>query len=84
VSALGLAPTGGTRLSHAGGARAGARARGLGLLDCLGQNGLFLFLEFLLPFLFISSRVLNSNSNHVSNSNQINYVQPFKEYLGSI
>jgi hypothetical protein len=43
-----------------------------------------IFLEFLLPFLFIFSRVFNSNSNHVSNSNQIKYVQQFKEYLGSI
>jgi hypothetical protein len=43
-----------------------------------------IFLEFLLPFLFIFSRVFNSNSNQVSNSNQIKYVQHFKEYLGSI
>jgi hypothetical protein len=43
-----------------------------------------IFLEFLLPSLFIFSRVLNSNSNKVSNSNQIKYVQHFKEYLGSI
>jgi hypothetical protein len=42
------------------------------------------FLEFLLPFLFIFSRVFNSNSNQVSNSNQIKYVQQFKEYLSSI
>jgi hypothetical protein len=28
-----------------------------------------IFLEFLLPFLFIFSRVFNSNSNQVSNSN---------------
>jgi hypothetical protein len=38
-----------------------------------------IFLEFLLPFLFIFSRVFNSNSNQVSNSNQIKYVQHFKE-----
>jgi hypothetical protein len=43
-----------------------------------------IFLEFLLPFLFIFSRVFNSNSNQVSNSNQIKYVQHSKEYLGSI
>jgi hypothetical protein len=43
-----------------------------------------IFLDFLLPFLFIFSRVFNSNSNQVSNSNQIKYVQHFKEYLGSI
>jgi hypothetical protein len=43
-----------------------------------------IFLEFLLPFIFIFSRVFNSNSNQVSNSNQIKYVQHFKEYLGSI
>jgi hypothetical protein len=35
-----------------------------------------------MPFLFIFSRVFNSNSNQVSNSNQINHVQQFKEYLG--
>jgi hypothetical protein len=65
-------------------ARARARAR-------VGLNGLPwadlafpIFLEFLLPFLFIFSRVFNSNSNQVSNSNQIKYVQHFKEYLGSI
>jgi hypothetical protein len=40
--------------------------------------------EFLIAFLFIFSRVFNSNSNQVSNSNQIKYVQQFKEYLGSI
>jgi hypothetical protein len=43
-----------------------------------------IFLEFLLTFLFIFSRVFNSNSIQVSNSNQIKYVQQFKEYLGSI
>jgi hypothetical protein len=43
-----------------------------------------IFLEFLLPFPFIFSRVFNSNSNQVSNSNQIKYVQQFKKYLGSI
>jgi hypothetical protein len=43
VSTLGLVPTGGTRLLDAGGARARVRARGLGLLGCLGRNGLFLF-----------------------------------------
>jgi hypothetical protein len=37
--------------------------------------------EFLIVFLFIFSRVLNSNSNQVSNSNQIKHVQQFKEYL---
>jgi hypothetical protein len=40
--------------------------------------------EFLIAFLFIFSRVFNSNSNQVSISNQIKYVQQFKEYLGSI
>jgi hypothetical protein len=82
VSALGLAPTGGAGLSGTEGARARA---------CAGLSGLVwaelvfsFFLEFLLPFLFIFSRVFNSNSNQVSNSNQIKYVQQFKEYLGSI
>jgi hypothetical protein len=40
--------------------------------------------EFLIAFLFIFSRVFNSNSNQDSISNQIKYVQQFKEYLGSI
>jgi hypothetical protein len=34
--------------------------------------------DFLIAFLFIFSRVFNSNSN------QIKYMQQFKEYLGSI
>jgi hypothetical protein len=38
-----------------------------------------IFLEFLLPFLFIFSRIFNSNSNQVSISNPIKYVQHFKE-----
>jgi hypothetical protein len=81
---LRVAPTCGTRLSGRGGARAQACAR-------TGLNGLpwaefgFLFsTEFLIAFLFIFSRVFNSNSNQVSNSNQIKYVQQFKEYLGSM
>jgi hypothetical protein len=37
--------------------------------------------EFLIAFLFIFSRVFNSNSNQVPNSNQIKHVQQFKEYL---
>jgi hypothetical protein len=40
--------------------------------------------DFLIAFLFIFSRVFNSNSNQVSKSNQIKYVQQFKEYLDSI
>jgi hypothetical protein len=50
----------------------------------LGRISFSFFLEFLIAFLFIFSRVFNSNSNQVSNSNQIKYVQLFKEYLGSI
>jgi hypothetical protein len=37
--------------------------------------------EFLIAFLFIFSRVFNSNSNQVSNSNQTKHVQQFKGYL---
>jgi hypothetical protein len=72
VSALGLAPTGGARLSGTEG------ARGLAWVELAFS----FFLEFLLPFIFIFSRIFNSNQ--VSNSNQIKYVQQFKEYLGSI
>jgi hypothetical protein len=60
-------------------------ARGLGLNGpAWAEMAFSIFLEFLLPFLFIFSRVFNSNSIHVSNSNQLKYVQQFKEYLGSI
>jgi hypothetical protein len=55
---------------------------GLGLMGRLGLKLPFLFSrEFLIAFLFIFSRVFNSNSNQVSNSNQIKHVQQFKEYL---
>jgi hypothetical protein len=64
---------------------------GAGTRSRAGLNGLTwakfsfpFFMEFLIAFLFIFSRVFNSNSNQVSNSNQIKYVQQFKEYLGSI
>jgi hypothetical protein len=80
--ALGLAPTGGTRLSDKGDARARAWARLNG--PAWAEMAVSIFLEFLLPFLFIFSRVFNSISIQVSNSNQIKYVQQFKEYLGSI
>jgi hypothetical protein len=63
--ALGFAPTGGGPPVRHRDARVRARA---------GLNGLPwaelafpIFLEFLLPFLFIFSRVFNSNSNQVSN-----------------
>jgi hypothetical protein len=83
--ALELAPTGGARLSGTEGARAQARARGAGPASAKWAKMAFsIFLECLLPFLFIFSRVFNSNSIQVSNSNQIKYVQQFKEYLGSI
>jgi hypothetical protein len=63
----------------------GARGRRRGLNGLVWAEMAFsFFLEFLLPFLFIFSRVFNSNSNQVSNSNQIKYVQQLKEYLGSI
>jgi hypothetical protein len=58
--------------------RAGARR------PAWAEMAFSIFLEFLLPFLFIFSRVFNSNSIQVSNSNQLKYVQQFKEYLGSI
>jgi hypothetical protein len=66
--------------------RAQARARARAGLNGLpwAELAFPIFLEFLLPFLLIFSRVFNSNSNQVSNSNQIKYVQHFKEYLGSI
>jgi hypothetical protein len=75
---------------QAGSARQAQGRAGAGTRAGAGLNGLPwaelafpIFLEFLLPFLFIFSRVFNSNSNQVTNSNQIKYVQHFKEYLGS-
>jgi hypothetical protein len=65
---------------QAQGARGGAGLNGL----VWAEMAFSFFLEFLLPFLFIFSRVFNSNSNQVSNSNQMKYVQQFKEYLGLI
>jgi hypothetical protein len=51
------------------------RARKLGRLGLTGPDWLFLFLGNFYFFLFIFSRVFNSNSNQVSNSNQIKYMQ---------
>jgi hypothetical protein len=65
---------------------AGTRTRrpaGLGWAEPIWAEMVFLFSrEFLLPFLFIFSRVFNSNSNQVLNSNQIKHVHQFKEYFG--
>jgi hypothetical protein len=62
---------------HAGMSARGARPNGPTWAELA-----FLFSrEFLIAFLFIFSRVYNSNSNQVSNSNQIKHVQQFKEYL---
>jgi hypothetical protein len=66
----------GTPVRHRG--RAGARA-GVGLNGPVWAEFGFPFSrEFLISFLFIFSRAFNSNSNQVSNSNQIKYVQQFK------
>jgi hypothetical protein len=75
--ALRLAPIGGARLLDTRDARVreGARLNG----PTWAEMAFSIFLEFLLPFLFVFSRVFNSNSNQVSNSNQIKYVQQFKE-----
>jgi hypothetical protein len=59
-------------------ARVGARLNG----TTWAELGFPFSREFLIAFLFIFSRFFNSNSNQVSNSNQINLVQQFKEYLG--
>jgi hypothetical protein len=69
--------------SQAPRARERGRAQGVGLSGPTWAKLGFLFSrEFLIAFLFIFSRVFNSNSNQVSNSNQIKHVQQFKEYLG--
>jgi hypothetical protein len=80
VSALESAPTGGARLSGTGGARARAGLSG----PIWAEIGFPFSRDFLIAFLFIFSRVFNSNSNQVSNSNQIKCMQQFKEHLGSI
>jgi hypothetical protein len=78
--ALEVAPTGGARLSGTKGALAWARA-GAGLSGpTWAELGFPFSTEFLIAFLFIFSRVFNSNQ--IPNSNQINHVQQFKEYLG--
>jgi hypothetical protein len=64
------------------GASMRARARLIG--PTWAEIGFPFSRDFLIAFLFIFSRVFNSNSNQVSNSNQIKYMQQFKEYLGSI
>jgi hypothetical protein len=74
----------GPPVRHRGRADAGARSRaGLSGLTW-AEIGFPFSRDFLIAFLFIFSRVFNSNSNQVSNSNQIKYMQQFKEYLGSI
>jgi hypothetical protein len=77
-----LAPIGGACLSDIGDERARVRARAGLNVPTWAEMTFSIFLEFLLPFLFIFSRVFNSNSIQVSNSNQINHVQQFKKYLG--
>jgi hypothetical protein len=67
--ARGLAPIGGTPLSDTEGVRARAQG-GAGLNEpTWAELGFSIFREFLIAFLFIFSRVFNSNSNQVSNSN---------------
>jgi hypothetical protein len=79
-----LAPIGRARLSGTEGARARARARAGLSGPVWAEIGFPFSMDSPIAFLFIFSRVFNSNSNQVSNSNQIKYVQQFKEYLGSI
>jgi hypothetical protein len=79
VSAHGLAPIGGAHLSGTEGARVQARA-GAGLSGLVwAEIGFPFSRDFLIAFLFIFSMVFNSSSNQVSNSNQIKYMQQFKE-----
>ena len=72
----------GPHVRHRGRSGAGARAGLSG--PTWAEIGFPFSMDFLTAFLFIFSRVFNSNSNQVSNSNQIKYMQKFKEYLGSI
>jgi hypothetical protein len=59
--------------------RRGTRAWPAGLT--WAEKGFSFSREFLIAFIFIFSRVFNSNSSQVSNSNQMKHVQQFKEYL---
>jgi hypothetical protein len=68
-----LSLTGGVHLLRSAGMRAWLRWAGLGRFGL--KWGFSFSREFLLSFLFIVSRVFNSNSNQVSNSNQIKHVQ---------
>jgi hypothetical protein len=83
ASAQGCADRRDPPVKQRGCAGAGART-GWAKWAALGRISFSFFLEFLIAFLFIFSRVFNSNLNQVSNSNQIKYVQHFKEYLGSV
>jgi hypothetical protein len=68
----------GPHVRHRG--HAGAGALGIGSAWAKWAEMAFsISREFLMPFLFIFSRVFNSNSNQVSNSNQNKHVQQFKE-----
>jgi hypothetical protein len=77
-------PTCGARLSGTEGARAQAHARAGLSGPVWAEIGFPFYRDFLIAFLFIFSRIFNSSSNQVSNSNQIKYMQQFKEQLGSI
>jgi hypothetical protein len=75
---------------HAGSAFQGPRARERTSARGAGPDGptcvelAFPFSrEFLISFLFIFSRILNPNSNHVSNSNQINMCNNSKNIWSS-
>jgi hypothetical protein len=72
----------GPPVRHRGRASAGAHARAGLSGPTWAEMAFSIFLEFLLSFLFIFSRVFNPNSIQVSTSNQINHVQQIKEYLG--
>jgi hypothetical protein len=88
VRAKGTTPTG---LAHwtAGGreGREGARAwvrTGAWLSGSTwAELGFSIFREFLIAFIFIFSRVFNSNSNQVSNSNQTNMCNNSKNIWNS-
>jgi hypothetical protein len=69
--------TSGAHLSGGAGARAHSLAR-----PSWAKLVFSFSREFIIAFLFIFSRVLNSNSNQVSNSNQNKHVYQFKEYFG--
>jgi hypothetical protein len=82
VSAQAGADRRGPPVSHRGHTDAGARGTGPAWAKW-AEMAFSISREFIMPFLFIFSRVFNSNSNQVSNSNKSNMCNNSKNNWGS-